>query len=438
MANFIPVSAIEERHDRIRRHLKERSLKALLITNPDNFYYASGFFLDVAPWERPVAAVIPARGEPFMVMNSLSTNHLRMSRERGTLAIEKVHIYSEHPRVTGRTWLVPQWSRMLIHCLEEAGIGRGTVAVDAPSAPVREAVDSCPALEMVIDPIITHMRLVKDSHELDLIRRAGELTDFGQRVFMQAVEPGRTMTDVDLEVARAINAEAARQHPRDRVETRCFSLSGPMSAAPHGTGADVGAVIESGHGIVNIIIVRFNGYVCENERTWIVGMPSDEQARAHRAATRATRAATGAMVEGEPLAECDARAQQVFEEEGLAPHILHRTGHGIGIAGHEEPADMAFNPRPLMAGEVLSAEPGIYIYGLGGFRHDDTVIVGPEGPESRDFERYPRPVDRVRSRTAGSAGARQGSTGSRSEVASRRRSRASRTAAQRTESRSPG
>jgi Xaa-Pro aminopeptidase/Xaa-Pro dipeptidase len=87
------------------------------------------------------------------------------------------------------------------------------------------------------------------------------------------------------------------------------------------------------------------------------------------------------MVAGEPLCEVDAAAQAVIEQAGLGRYIIHRTGHGIGIAGHEEPADMAFNPRPLLAGEVLSSEPGIYIYGLGGFRHDDTVIVGLNGPE---------------------------------------------------------
>ena len=58
--------------------------------------------------------------------------------------------------------------------------------------------------------------------------------------------------------------------------------------------------------------------------------------------------------------------------------MLHRTGHGIGIAGHEFPDDMPFSPRPLMTNEVYSAEPGLYIFGLGGFRHDDTVVIGVE------------------------------------------------------------
>ncbi len=84
------------------------------------------------------------------------------------------------------------------------------------------------------------------------------------------------------------------------------------------------------------------------------------------------------MVTGNALASVDAAALAVIETAGYGPNVIHRTGHGIGIAGHEFPDDMAFNPRPLMANEVYSAEPGLYIYGLGGFRHDDTVIVGAE------------------------------------------------------------
>ena len=66
----------------------------------------------------------------------------------------------------------------------------------------------------------------------------------------------------------------------------------------------------------------------------------------------------------------------MIDRAGFADHILHRTGHGMGTLGHEFPDDMAFNHRPLLANEVYSAEPGLYVFGLGGFRHDDTVVVG--------------------------------------------------------------
>jgi Xaa-Pro aminopeptidase len=140
--------------------------------------------------------------------------------------------------------------------------------------------------------------------------------------------------------------------------------------------------VERGDGIVNIIIVRLNGLVVENERTLFAGPPrTDVQRRAYEAATAANLAAIEKFVEGVPVAEVDAAAQRVIEQAGFDDHIMHRTGHGMGIAGHEFPEDMAFNYRPLQAGEVYSCEPGIYIYGVGGFRQDDTVVVGATAPE---------------------------------------------------------
>jgi Xaa-Pro aminopeptidase len=66
----------------------------------------------------------------------------------------------------------------------------------------------------------------------------------------------------------------------------------------------------------------------------------------------------------------------VIEKAGFGENILHRTGHGMGVQGHEYPDDMPFCHLPLFAGEVYSVEPGIYVYGLGGFRIDDTVVIG--------------------------------------------------------------
>jgi Xaa-Pro aminopeptidase len=82
------------------------------------------------------------------------------------------------------------------------------------------------------------------------------------------------------------------------------------------------------------------------------------------------------MITGNPVSRADEAAQAVIEAAGFGDNINHRTGHGVGIIGHEYPEDMPFLHRPFMAREVYSAEPGIYIYGVGGFRHDDTVIVG--------------------------------------------------------------
>ncbi|HEX9320915.1 MAG TPA: M24 family metallopeptidase, partial [Xanthobacteraceae bacterium] len=87
-------------------------------------------------------------------------------------------------------------------------------------------------------------------------------------------------------------------------------------------------------------------------------------------------AGAAAAVAGNPVSAIDAAAQAVIEKAGLGDRILHRTGHGMGVQGHEYPDDMPFCHRPLLEGEVYSVEPGIYVYGLGGFRIDDTVVIG--------------------------------------------------------------
>lgn len=378
---FVPQSVFADREKRIKEWLGANDLKALIITTPDNFYMVSGFHLDVAPWERPVAAVIPTEGKPFLVMNELSTNHLRFAVERKSLYITDYSIYVEHPRSVNRTWSRLQWGDLLATRLSERGITQGRVAVEGhgPSDLKRAA----PKLEFEdVTKYLIGLREVKYPEELAIIRDCATLTDYGQQRYMELVQPGLNVKAFDFEISKLIMEEGGRRFPKERVEVRMVSLSGPYSASPHGTGAGAGETFAKGDGVVNIIVCRLNGLVVENERTLFVGKPrSDVQIRAFEAATEACEAAAAEMVAGNPVSAADTAAQQVYEKAGFGEHINHRTGHGIGIAGHEFPDDMPYLHRPFKEREVFSSEPGIYIWGVGGFRHDDTVIVGKKKPE---------------------------------------------------------
>jgi Xaa-Pro aminopeptidase len=394
---FVPQHVFADRARRIREYLSENGLEAFLVTTPDNFYMVSGFHLDVAPWERPVAAVIPREGEPFMVMNELSTHHLMMAEERGSLFIRDYAIYLEHPRATGRTYTRLQWGELLAEKLRSRGIRRGKVAVEGSGpAALKEAMPQLTFEDHT--PFLVAMRMVKYPEELAILRLCAELTDWAQDRYMELVKPGLTVAAFDFEISRLIAEEGARRFPKDRLEVRVRSSSGPASASPHGTGADCGERFEKGDGVVNIIICRLSGLVVENERTLFLGPPrTDLQRRAYETATAACLAAAEQMRVGNTVANADAAAQRVIEEAGFGQNIMHRTGHGMGIAGHEFPEDIAFNYRPFMENEVWSCEPGIYIYGVGGFRQDDTVIVTRNGPEvitkrSKRFEDQVVPV----------------------------------------------
>jgi len=108
--------------------------------------------------------------------------------------------------------------------------------------------------------------------KLETMRLAAVLTDWAQDRYVELVRPGILVVELDLEIAKRTAVEAAAHFLGEQVEIRVYSLSGAASAAPHGTGADTGMRIEKGDSVVNIIIVRLNGLVVENERTLFVGL----------------------------------------------------------------------------------------------------------------------------------------------------------------------
>src|SRR5579864_7409650 len=114
----------QDRLTRIHRELEDAELAALVVLTPENFLYVSGYYLDVAPWERPVAAVVPRDDAPFLVMHELSSNHVRYAAEHASMWIPEVHFYTEHYRMQHRTWMTPQWPQMVADLLRRKGLAR--------------------------------------------------------------------------------------------------------------------------------------------------------------------------------------------------------------------------------------------------------------------------------------------------------------------------
>lgn len=379
---FLSEKVRDARWTAMRRFMAEHELDALAFLTEDWVFFAGNYYLDVRTWERPVAVVVPRQGEPFALFHELSTNHLRLARDRGTIWIDDVTLYSEHPRLTNRLHLAPQWPQMVAEALRGHGLARARIGVDARPGVLARAEPYLPGVEFIpMETELRTLRLVKEPEELELIRQAADVSDWAQARYRENIRPDRLTQELDYSLSAMIAEEGARRFPGENLEIRVMSLAGAASAAPHGTGAPTGARIQRGDGIVNIIVLRLNGLAVENERTYFCGEPSAEQRRAFEAATAAQEAAIGELVAGNSLAAVDGAALAKIVAAGFESQVIHRTGHGIGINGHEFPEDMAFNPRPLLEREVYSSEPGIYIYGLGGFRHDDTVIVGKNAPE---------------------------------------------------------
>lgn len=353
-------------------------LDALAFTSADFFQFATNFATDVQTWERPVLAVVPRAGEPFAILAELSEHHWRYATHAGRLWVKDAYFYSEHPRLAERIPLVGVWAELAAECLRTRGLARARIGADAASAPLARAISLLPGARLsASQAAVRSLRFVKHPEEIALMREIAALTDWLQDRYRENIRPGRLTLELDMTMAARAAEEAATRFPAQHLEIlRCWTISGPASSAPHGDGCSAGARIESGHGLINIIVLRVNGLVVENERTWFCGWPTREQEGLFEAARAANEAAIAAAVTGRPVSGIDAAAQAVIEKAGYGGLIRHRTGHGMGTLGHEFPEDMAFNHRPLLEREVYSAEPGIYLYGVGGFRHDDTVVVG--------------------------------------------------------------
>lgn len=353
---------------------------AIVFSSADFIQYATNFAVDVLPWERPIFTIITRDGTVNAVFNELSTNHLRFSRAKGTLWLteDQVHTYSEHPRVHQVIATIQELPQLLGWVLGGLGLSGKKLMCDAVgpvlTAALKDLAGTVAASEL---QLLRSLRWVKTSEELHIMRSLAQLTDWAQERFKERYRPGLKTQVLDYQVAALIAEEAAQRFPGESFDLmRCWTLSGPASASPHGDGANAGAVISKGDNIVNFVLPRLNGYYVENERTWFVGQPNDMQKRCFEAARAATQAGVAAARAGNRVCDIDAAAFAVIEKAGLDEYVFHRTGHGVGLMLHEYPEDMAFNTRPLLANEVFSCEPGIYVHGLGGFRIDDTVVVG--------------------------------------------------------------
>ncbi len=160
--------------------------------------------------------------------------------------------------------------------------------------------------------------------------------------------------------------------------------SGPNSASPHHEASD--RVIGAGEPIVLDIGGTIGGYGSDITRTlWVTGGdpangPDERFRHLFGVLHGAQAAATRAVRPGIAPEDIDAAARRPIEAEGYGEAFFHRTGHGIGLEGHEDPYIIAGNREPLRAGMAFSVEPGIYLVGEYGARIEDIVACGPDGP----------------------------------------------------------
>ena len=226
--------------------------------------------------------------------------------------------------------------------------------------------------------VLRALRMRKDPDEVALLRLAAQAADRVVAQISAGALVGRTEADVADEVRRRLIAEG-HEHAEFAIVA-----SGPNSASPHHEASE--RVIRAGEPIVLDIGGQLSGYGSDVTRTlWVTGGdrakgPDEEFRHLFGVLRAAQERATAAVRPGVACEAIDAAARDLIAAEGYGEAFFHRTGHGIGLEGHEDPYLVAGNAEPLDEGMAFSVEPGIYLAGRYGARIEDIVVCGPHGP----------------------------------------------------------
>jgi len=340
----------------LRRKLSRAGLHGLLVTHLPDLRYLSGFTGSSG------ALAITRRAA------RLFTDGRYTSQAAAEVAAAQVEIVASSPAVAAVQWLAaqpgvefagfdPSWTSV-------ADLGRWRAALPPR---LRKSF-----LTPLAAPIVEALRMVKDEDELALMVEAALV---GCKLFehvLGVIRPGLEEIEVAAELehhARLLGAEG--------MSFDTIVAAGPRSALPHGKATR--AVLPR-RGFVTLDFgIILQGYCSDMTRTVYLGKPKAAERNVYAAVLEAQEAAVAAVSAGVSCGDVDEAARSVLRRAGVAEAFSHSTGHGLGLEIHEPPRIGASQTTRLLAGMVVTIEPGVYFAGKYGIRIEDMVAVTPTG-----------------------------------------------------------
>lgn len=340
----------EARIGRVREALPGAGVDALLVTNLTNVRYLCGF-----------------------------------SGSNGQLLVTATDaVFFTDPRYRARSGDLVQGAEIEVYgdnnSLHEslATRARGKVGIEAATMSVAQKQNlegKLPDVELVATKnVVEELRRRKDQEEVSLLREAVRISDEAFDWILERLGPGRTEREIalDLEVEM-------RRRGADSVAFEPIVGTGPLSAHIHHTPSD--REVLSGDVVLLDFGARWQGYCSDLTRTVVVGTASDHLKEVYATVLAAQTAGIDAIRAGVACSDVDVAARKVIDDAGYGHTFGHGLGHGLGLDVHEAPRFHKTSEDTLVAGDVMTVEPGIYETGLGGIRIEDDVLVTDEGPD---------------------------------------------------------
>lgn len=238
-----------------------------------------------------------------------------------------------------------------------------------------------------------NQRQIKSPEEVEMLRKSAYYSDFIVEKGKEILAPG--VTELGL-LNRSITKTVDKmiEDMGDVIyvpggPAGALVPSGVRTAIPHALPS--GRVVEAGDTMILSCGTNVWGYRTECERTFFVGKPEARKVEAFKVMREAQELGIKLMKPGAVCEEIEKEVIRFISEAGYGQYIKHRTGHGKGLEEHEPPYIAAGDKTVLKPGMVFSSEPGIYIEGLSGFRHSDTVVITEDGCEV--LTKYPKDIE---------------------------------------------
>jgi len=338
-------------------------LDALVLNAGPSLVYLTGLQFHLS--ERPVVALFTADQQPVIILPELE-----MLKVTGLPYEIKAFPYGENPadwegvfhkavtalKLDGkRIGVEPRQMRLL----EFRQVKSGAPAADFPDA----------------SDLVNSLRVRKDADEIAAMRKAVKVAQSALEAVIPLIKVGMT----EKELASELVVQLLRSGSQSEMPFAPIVSGGPNSANPHASPSD--RKIRRGDLLVVDWGAAVDGYISDLTRTFAVGEVDNEYRKIHQIVLEANAAGRAAGKPGAPCAAVDKAARDVIEKGGYGAYFTHRTGHGIGMEGHEEPYMRGDNMQMLEPGMAYTVEPGIYLPERNGVRIEDNVVITNNGME---------------------------------------------------------
>ena len=352
------------RLEKLYQAMAASGLEAVAINPGPSLAYLTGLSFHLM--ERPIVMLLTPGKDPAIILPELETPKLA-----GLAYKAQAFPYQEIPS---------EWIKSFQKGVQALGIGKMAIGVEPRALRILEyrfIEQAAPGASFPdASTALAALRITKDADEIAKMRRAVVIAQNALKACIPLIKIGMR----EKELASELTIQLLKNGSSPEIPFSPIVSSGPNSANPHAAPSD--RKLQAGDMLVIDWGAGYDGYISDLTRTFAVGQVDAECQKIHKIVQEANAAGRAAGKPGAPCAAVDKAARDVIEKSGYGVYFNHRTGHGIGMEGHEDPYMRGDNMEILKPGMCYTVEPGIYLTERNGVRIEDNMVVTESGTES--------------------------------------------------------